>query len=135
MVSIAMLRLIETGMPKKAPVYRFDKNGDKIVNLEQYICMAEIHWYSSKKNGILFHNFRIWSNMIFPVCFVDKKDTPISQVVCVRLVKEHFYRWKRVTVYQITDVLRQEQVKEGQKFYIFNARERIGEGVVTDKRG
>ena len=114
--------------------YRYTRLEEGKPPREKSLCEAAIHWYSAKKSGLYFPRIRIISGMTFPVCFVDDNDIPVSQVGVVRFVKRYGLFWKGAELLLITDFIKEDEVKEGQKFYIFNARERIGEGVVTYKR-
>ena len=116
------------------PYYRYTRLEEGKPPREKSLCEAAIHWYSAKKSGLYFPRIRIISGMTFPVCFVDDNDTPVSQVGVVRFVKRYGLFWKGAELLMITDFIKENEVKKGQKFYIFNARERIGEGIVTYKR-
>ena len=126
-----VIHMIIAALYKNTPVYRYHMEYKNIFHNEFLLCHANIEWYSLHKGGIGFPKFRIWNGMTFPVCFVDDNDIPVSQVGVVRFVKRYGLFWKGAELLLITDFIKEDEVKEGQKFYIFSARERIGEGVVT----
>lgn len=117
----------------KVAVFRYDKKSKEADCLETILSHSDIHWYSLHRGGIGFARFRIWNRMLFPICFVDENDIPTSQVGVVRLVKRYGLFWKGAEVFLITDFIKPEAIEEGQKFYIFNEKKRIGEGIVTYK--
>ena len=115
------------------PVYRYTRFEEEKPPREISLCEAKIHWYSSKEGGIWLSRIRLISGVLFPICFVDENDIPTSQVGVVRLVKRYGLFWKGAEVFLITDFIKPEAIEEGQKFYIFNEKKRIGEGIVTYK--
>lgn len=122
-----MIGLIFIG---KTPYYRHPDYGKYLTPEEPKLCTITIHWYSLRDGGIGFPRFRIYNHMIFPICFVDQNDQPVTQTGCVRLCKKWFILFKGARLRLITDVIDAHKIQEGMKFYIFNQGARMGEGVV-----
>ena len=97
---------------------------------EPKLCTVTIHWYSLRDGGIGFPRFRIYNHMIFPICFVDRNDQPVTHTGCVRLCKRWFIFFKGARLRLITDRIDPHKIREGMKFYIFNQGIRMGEGIV-----
>ena len=78
-------------------------------------------------------NIRIWNDYILPICFIDDKDIPISQVWCIKITE--IKRKGHIANAKINFIL--EQAPESllipnNRFCIFNKNIKIGEGIVTD---
>lgn len=117
----------------RMPRHRYCEVYEEAPLNELSLCEAKINWYSSDKGGFSFPWIQIYSGVLFPICFVDENDIPTSQVGVVRFVKRYGLFWKGAEVFLITDFIKPEAIEEGQKFYIFNEKKRIGEGIVTYK--
>lgn len=119
----------------KTPVWRAHE-----VYQEETIGKADVTWYSVNKGGVGFARLRILDNMIFPVCFLDKKGTPVSQTLCVRLHKSWCLFWKKAQVMLINDDLwkvdndGKTPWEKAEKFVIFNQGKIIGEGILRSAR-
>ncbi len=107
---------------------------------ERTLGRALVRWYPYKRGGLGFAHLRLLNNMIFPVCFLDEKGTPVSQTLCVRFKKGLGFFWNRTRITLISDHLWKSD-KEGkypwekaEKFVIFNHGEMVGEGEIR-KRG
>lgn len=110
--------------------YREPDYGKYLTPDERKLCTARFRWYSVKEGGIGLLRLRIYNHIIFPICFVDRHDRPITHTGCVRLCKKYFFLFQGAKLRLITDAIDAKKVGEGMRFYIFNQGERIGEGVV-----
>lgn len=110
--------------------YRYPDSNKHLTPDERKLCTARFRWYSVKEGGIGLPRLRIYNHMIFPVCFVDRHDRPITHTGCVRLCKKCFFLFRGAKLRLITDAIDAKKVGEGMRFFIFNGGERIGEGVV-----
>ncbi len=115
------------------PVYRQKYDGTVLTPEEETLCYVNVRWYTLKEGGVGIPRLRIGNHRIMPICFVDKNDNPLTQVGCVRLCKRYFLFYQNMKIRQITDVIEKERIHKGDKFYIFNGGEKIGEGIVVGK--
>ncbi len=88
-----------------------------------------VHWYSCKEGGIGLPRIRIPNYFIFPVCFVDTDNRPISPMLCMRFTKKEW--WKSGCRYDIETIM-EDNMKylrnDFHKFYIYSGRQPIGVG-------
>lgn len=110
--------------------YKMPEIGKYLGPEERLIGTVRFQWYTLKNGGVGFPRFRIYNHMIFPVCFVDEQDKPVTHTGCVRLCKKYFVLFQGAKLRLVTEVIDAGKVREGMKFYIFNKGERIGEGIV-----
>ena len=107
---------------------------------EKKLGKSMVRWYPVEKGGIKLAKIRIIDNMIFPVCFLDGKGTPVSQTLCVRLHKRWCLFWKKAQVKLINDNLwkvdrdGKTPWEKAEKFVIFNKGKIIGEGILRSAR-
>ncbi len=67
--------------------------------------------------------------IVYPICFVDENDTPISHMVCV-CVDSYKRKTKTAELSFLPLGEKFDDVESGLKFYIFDKGEKIGEGKV-----
>lgn len=115
---------------RDVPYFRKPAIGKYPAPEERLLGTARFRWFSVKEGGIGLPRLRIYNYMIFPVCFVDRHDRPITHTGCVRLCKKYFFLFQGAKLRLITDAIDAKKVGEGMRFYIFNQGEIIGEGVV-----
>lgn len=65
---------------------------------------------------------------IYPICFIDENNTPVSSTVCVLFEKYNRFK-KKGTLSYLPLGEKFENVEKGMKFYIFDDKKIIGEGV------
>lgn len=116
-----------------SPVYRAKYDGTVLTPEEEVLCYVKIRWYTLKEGGVGLPRLRVINHMILPICFVDDKDKPITQVGCVRLCKRFGIFFLNAKFRAITDAINREKVQVGVKFFIFNQGDCIGEGIVLKK--
>lgn len=129
-VSIFGFLIISLLFVGKTPYYRHPDFGKYLTPEEPKLCTVTIHWYSLHDGGIGFPRFRIYNHIIFPICFVNRNDQPVTHTGCVRLCKRWFIFFKGARLRLITDRIDPHKIREGMKFYIFNQGIRMGEGIV-----
>jgi len=71
---------------------------------------------------------------IFPICFVDECDKPISPMICVSVEE---IKWDKrncnCTIYFLKYGNADREYENGTKFYVFYDEQRIGSGILGEK--
>lgn len=94
---------------------------------------VSIVWHNHKNQGLVLPKYRIMDGEIFPVCFMDKKQIPISEALCVSL---NNLKWKD-THHCICDIqLVLDNVSEknlfikDNKIFLYHNYRKIAEGII-----
>ncbi len=83
------------------------------------------------RKSIFYRVTHCFSGNIFPICFIDRNNRPISNTWCVVLHKVHHLRKK--TVCRIEFVLSEapkDLLQEGNEFYLFDNKRIVAKGEI-----
>ena len=109
------------------------KHNNCVYITKKNIIEVKIHWKNHKHKGLLFPRFRIVRGEIFPACFMDEKEMPISTPLCVVLEN---LKWKGLhhctcTIQLVLDDVSDEKLfQSGNRFYLYHNYRKIAEGII-----
>lgn len=99
---------------------------------ENYQANAKIDWYPQSLGGIKAPFLALQNGEIFPICFVDSNDRPVSEMLCAAFTK---MKWNSGEFSANITLLSSEKEdflsQSGAPFYVFYQRRKIGAGVIT----
>lgn len=96
---------------------------------------VRITWYPHKEGGLVAPKLRIVPGEIFPVCFLNPAQQPISGALCVTLSR---LKWSSLhhcccTIQLVLDDVKTEKLfVPGNTFFLYHEELRIAQGVIEE---
>lgn len=96
------------------------------------VASALIKWESYQTTRITYLKWKVVEKTILPVCFVDDSNNPISQTYCIVVEESKIKRknYSKLEFHFLLEDAKEDLLKEGNRFYIFNEKDKIGEGLI-----
>lgn len=96
------------------------------------VAFAHIKWQPYKNTKITYLKWKVVEKTILPVCFVDDSNKPISQTYCIVVEESKVKRksYSKLQFHFLLEDAKEDLLKEGNRFYIFNEKDKIGEGII-----
>lgn len=96
------------------------------------VALANITWESFRITNISWLKWKVVEKTILPVCFIDDENMPISLTYCIvvessKVLKKNH---SQLEFHFLLEEAPEELLEAGKRFYIFNERIKIGEGII-----
>ena len=101
---------------------------------EKITSKVVLFWESKENDGLILPRFRVSNGEIYPACFLNADERPISPALCVVLNNIHWSDSQHCTseiYFVLDDVNVDELFKNGNKLYLYYYRRKIATGTIV----